>query len=265
MNLAGKVVFVTGAGNGIGRQVALELTRRGAYVAGGDVSADGLAETARLAAAHGGTVTTHVLDVTDVDAVRKAHDDALDAHGHLDALVNVAGIIHRFAPVADLTVDEMRKVFEINYWGIVTTCQTFLPTLRTRPEAAILNVSSLSALIAFSGQTVYGASKGAVKQYSEGLYQELAGTPVRVTTVFPGNISTNISGNSGVAMLDSGGRKAPITTPEEAARRIVDGLERGSYRVIIGNDARALNLLTRLAPRRAADLITKQMRLVMKF
>src|SRR5690606_20871885 len=112
------------------------------------------------------------------------------AHGHVDGLINVAGVIHRFAPVAELERDEIERIVRVNFWGTVDMCLAFLPALRQRPEAALVNVSSLSGLLPFAGQTVYSATKGAVKQFSEGLYQELRDTTVTVTTVLPGNIST---------------------------------------------------------------------------
>jgi short-subunit dehydrogenase len=124
-------------------------------------------------------------------------------------------------------------------------------------------MSSLSALVAFAGQNFYGATKGAVKQFSEGLYEELIDTNVAVTTVFPGNISTNISGNSGVAMIDAGGRKVRATTPERTARDIVDAIEKGKFRAIIGSDAKLLDVLSRVAPALAARIVAKQMKAVL--
>lgn len=128
-----------------------------------------------------------------------------------------------------------------------------------------MNISSLSGLLPFAGQTIYSTTKGgAVKQFSEGgLYQELADSNVSVTTVFPGNISTNLSGNSGVAMIDAGGRKVRATTPERTAELIVSGMEKGSFRVLVGQDANLLDRLVRLAPRWATNLVAKQMRSVL--
>jgi short-subunit dehydrogenase len=159
----------------------------------------------------------------------------------------------------ELSLDEMHRIMDVNFWGTVTMCRAFLPVLRTRPAASLTNMSSLSALVAFAGQTVYGASKGAVKQYTEGLYQELAGDPIEVSAIFPGNIATEISKNSGVAMLDAGSKKVRATTPRHAGVTIVRGIERGSFRIVVGNDAKALDRLVRLAPRWTTNLIAKQM------
>lgn len=258
MNLEGKVFAVTGAGNGMGREVALELVRKGAKVAAIDLSEEALERTAELSIAPG-RVSTHRADVTDAEGVAALPGLIEEAHGQLDGLVNIAGIIHRFVPSAELTREEQERVFKVNYWGTVNMCQAFLPALLERPESSVTNMSSLSALVAFAGQTVYGASKGAVKQYTEGLYQELRDSAVKVSAIYPGNISTEISKNSGVAMIDAGGRKVRATTPRDAGIAIVSGIERGKFRIIVGNDAKLLDRLVRLAPRWTTNLIAKQM------
>lgn len=258
MNLEGKVFAVTGAGNGMGREVALQLVRKGAKVAAIDLSEEALARTAELSI-DPGRVSTHRADVTDAEGVAGLPAAIEKAHGQVDGLVNIAGIIHRFVPSAELTREEQERVFNVNYWGTVNMSRAFLPVLLGRPEASLTNMSSLSALVAFAGQTVYGASKGAVKQYTEGLYQELRDSAVKVSAIYPGNISTEISKNSGVAMIDAGGRKVRATTPRDAGIAIVSGIERGKFRIIVGNDAKLLDRLVRLAPRWTTNLIAKQM------
>lgn len=210
-----------------------------------------------------GPSSVHIADVTDVAAVNALPAAVIAEHGQVDGLINVAGVIHRFVPVADLERSEIERVVQINFWGTVNMCLAFLPELRQRPQAALVNVASLAGLLPFAGQTIYSATKGAVKQFSEGLYQELADTDVTVTTVFPGNISTDLSRNSGVTMIDPGSRKVPTTTPEHTARRIVGGMEKGKFRVVIGQDANLLDRLVRLAPRRTTDLISRQMKSVL--
>ncbi len=263
MQISGKTFVVTGAGNGMGREVALQLAAAGAHVAAVDMSERGLAETKSLSSEKT-RLSTHQVDVTNAEAVGRLVADVLEAHGSVDGVVNIAGIIHRFVHSSELSLEEMQRVMNVNFWGTVVMCQAFLPTLRSRPEASIVNMSSLSALIAFAGQTAYGASKGAVKQYTEGLYQELAGSRIEVCAIFPGNISTNISANSGVEMIDSRGKKVRATTPNDAARAIVRGIRRGSFRILVGRDARILDRLVRIAPKRAVDLIASQMASVLE-
>ncbi|MGV9661915.1 SDR family NAD(P)-dependent oxidoreductase [Nocardia niigatensis] len=263
MHLDGKVIAVTGAGNGIGRQTALTLLARGARVALIDLKEDWLQETRTLAGDGGSRVSLHMADVTDIGAVNTLPAAIVGEHGQVDGLVNVAGVIHRFAPVAELERGEIEKVVQVNWWGTVNMCLAFLPELRCRPQAGLVNVSSLSGLVPFAGQTIYSATKGAVKQFSEGLHQELMDTNVTVTTVFPGNISTNLSGNSGVTMIDPGGRKVRSTSPERTAELIVAGMEKGRFRVLVGRDANVLDRLVRLAPRWTTDMIAKRMKSVL--
>ena len=262
MKIRNNVFVVTGAGNGMGREVALGLLAKGARIAALDVNEAGLAETHRMAGADG-ALTTHVIDVTDRSAVDELVPVVLAAHGRIDALVNIAGIIHRFVLVDELSGAETARVMNVNFWGTVNTSLAFLPELKRRPEAALVNMSSLSALIPFAGQTMYGASKGAVKQFTEGLFQELIDSNITVSAIFPGNISTNISGNSGVKMIDAGGRKVRATTPEAAGAAIVEGIERGRFRILVGSDAHLLDRLVRMAPKWATGMIARQMKSVM--
>lgn len=263
MRIAEKVFVVTGGGNGMGREVVLGLARRGARVAAVDVDVAGLAETADRARAVGASISTHVVDVTDRGAVAALPDQVIDAHGQIDGLVNIAGIIHRFAPFTELSDDEIARIMDVNFWGTVNTCRVFLPILLQRPEANLTNMSSLSALVPFASQTFYGASKGAVKQFSEGLYGELSDTDVHVVTLFPGNITTNLTGNSGVQMIDSGGRKAPSKTPEQAGEKIVEAIAKDRFRVLVGTDARLLDLLSRVSAKRTTRFIAKQIKSVL--
>ncbi|KUI38085.1 SDR family oxidoreductase [Mycobacterium sp. GA-2829] len=262
MRIADRVFVVTGAGNGMGRQVVLGLLGRGARVAAADVDEAGLADTARLANA-GSRLSTHRLDVTDRQAVGAMPDVAAGVHGHVDGLVNIAGVIHRFAPFTDLPADTADRIMAVNFMGTVNMCRAFLPVLLTRPEANVTNMSSLSALLPFASQTLYSASKGAVKQFSEGLYAELCDTKVRVVTVFPGNVDTNLTRNSGVEMLDAGDKKVRATTPETAGRKIVDGIAADRFRVLIGTDARALDLLSRASAKHTTRLVAKQIKSVL--
>ncbi|MFN8098765.1 MAG: SDR family NAD(P)-dependent oxidoreductase [Dermatophilaceae bacterium] len=264
MKLRDKVFVVTGGGNGIGREVVLELLARGARVAAVDLRQAGLDETLGLAGTNAPRLSTHAVDVADRAAVAALPAAVEAAHGAVDGLLNVAGIIQRFVPVADLDFADMEKVMAVNFWGVVNTTKAFLPVLLTRPEACLVNVSSMGGFAPVPGQTVYGASKAAVKLFTEGLYAELRGTPVAVTVVFPGGVATGITENSGVAMpggaaAEEAGSSMSMTTATAAARQILTGIEKGSYRVVIGRDARGLDAMTRLAPQRATDFVAKKM------
>lgn len=267
MNVQGKVVVVTGAGNGMGREVVLELLKRGARVAGVDLSADGLAETARLSGNVGNRLSTHVVNIANLDEVAALPASVMAAHGQIDGLMNIAGIIQKFVKVAELSYDEVHRVFNVNFFGTVQMVKEFLPHLMARPQAQILNVSSMGGYVPVPGQTMYGASKAALKLFTEGLRSELTGTNVGVGLLFPGAIATNISVNSGImtaeqveAMSKQAGAKAHKTTPADVAgRAIVDAFEHNAFHAFAGSDARLMDRLSRLMPERAAKLIQKQM------
>lgn len=262
MDISGKVFVVTGGGNGIAREVVLNLLRRGAKVAAVDLDAAGLAETAVLAGDLASNLSTHQLSVSDPEAVQALPDAVRAVHGQVDGLLNVAGIIQRFVPFAELSTPEIEKVFAVNFWGVVNTIQAFLPTLLERPSAAIVNVSSMGGFIPVPGQTIYGASKAAVKLLTEGLHAELRDTNVKVTVVFPGAIATNITANSGVEVPHAANADAAefkTTTAADAGEVIVTAMMKGSYRATIGSDAKMLDRLTRLAPERAMAMIAEQM------
>ena len=262
MKVDGKTLIVTGGGNGIGRQVVLDLLGRGAAVAAVDIRQESLDETAALAAA-GDRLATFVVDITDHDATEALPRQVIESLGSLDGVVNVAGIIQPFVKFADLDEATMRRVLDVNLWGTINVTKAALPHLVERPEAHILNVSSMGGFLPVPGQTMYGASKAAVKLLTEALWTELNGTGVGVTVVMPGGVSTDITKNSGVDMPGGAGAdesKFPMTTPQDAARKIVDAIERNKLHVYIGKDSTAMGLLVRLAPKQAARLIQRQMK-----
>jgi short-subunit dehydrogenase len=140
--------------------------------------------------------------------------------------------------------------------------KTFLPHLLKRPAAHIVNVSSMGGFLPVPGQTIYGASKAAVKLLTEGLYAELLDTNVRVTLAYPGAVGTNIAGNSGIGVPAGAEGKSsmPVLAPARAARIILEAMEKDRYSVLVGPDARLMDLLYRLNPRKAAHFIYKQMK-----
>lgn len=265
MQITDKVFVVTGGGNGIGREVVLGLLERGARVAALDLREDSLEETAGLAgAAHVDRLTLHAVDVSDRDAVTRAFAEVVSAHQHIDGLLNVAGIIQKFVPIADVEISELEKVMAVNFWGVVYTTKAALPLLLARPEACIVNVSSMGGFTPVPGQTGYGASKAAVKLFTEGLYAELRGTNVAVSTVYPGAIGTDISINSGITTAEKAaeqkaGSSFPTTPPKDAGAQVIEAVEKGPYRMMIGRDAAMLDRFTRLAPQRATEMIAKRM------
>lgn len=263
MKVNGKVVVVTGAGSGMGREITLELVRRGAKVAAVDFRKESLDETVSLAAALGGTVSTHTLDVSDLAKVKTLPVEIEKALGSVDGLINNAGIIQPFVHVDELEWKSIEHVMAVNFFGPVALVKAFLPGLKKRPEAHILNVSSMGAYAPVPGQTVYGASKAAIKLFTEGLRSELMETAVGVTVVFPGAIATNIAANSGMTAMtaDSADASKFKQTPAPvAAKAMVDAIESNNPRITIGSDATMMDRLSRFNPVMAANIIYKQMK-----
>lgn len=267
MKVNKKLVVVTGAGSGMGRELTLELVRRGAAVAALDMRKESLAETKKLADALKGKVEIFEIDVTDAKKVAALPAAIEKKMGMVDALVNNAGIIQPFVHVKDLSLESAHKVMDVNFTGPLQMVKAFLPGLLTRPEAHILNVSSMGAYAPVPGQTVYGASKAAINLFTQGLRSELLDTKVGVTVVFPGAIATNIAANSGMAMpanADASASKLKTTPAPVAARAMVDAIEANKPRITIGSDATMMDRLSRLNPIMAANIIYKQMASLLK-
>jgi len=259
VKVADKVWVVTGAGNGIGRALLLELVRRGARVAAADRDAVSLKEALDLADV-GDRVSAHVVDVTDRAAVAALPAEVLARHGRVDGLLNNAGIIQPFVTVGELDELTIERVLDVNLRGTISMVQAFLPSLMARPEAHIANVSSMGGFFPFPGQSIYGASKAAVKILTEGLYAELLDTGVRVSVVFPGAVKTSISTNSGVEEpTGADDSKVPMTTPEKAARIMLDGIEKDRLHIYVGPDARLMSIAVKIAPRPAIKLVRRLM------
>lgn len=246
--LAGKVVAVTGAGSGIGRALGVALAQRGAAVALADIDPDGLATTAALSPA-GRRVTSHVVDVADAGAVAGFADEALAAHGAVDVLINNAAV-QAIGTVADLTLEDFAWVLGVDLWGVIHGVKAFLPHLLTRPEAHIVTVGSANSLVPFPTGSAYVTAKHAVDGFTGSLQQELIGTRVQVSMVYPGTVATNAARNSRyvTAKEAEATTRRALTSPARAAELIIRGIEHNRSRIYIGPDMRALATANRLAP-----------------
>lgn len=264
MKVQNKVIVVTGGGNGIGRELVLNLLKKGARVAAADINAAGLEETARLAGELKANLATYVLNITDKTAVESFPEQVISHFGSVDGIINNAGIIQPFVRLNDLSFEAIERVINVNVYGMLYMIKAFLPHLLERPEAHIANVSSMGGFLPVPGQTIYGASKASVKLLTEGLYSELLNTNVRVTLVYPGAIGTNIAANSGLHMEAPAGDEKQSSlkqlAPEKAAEIIVEAIEQNRYSVLVGSDAKLMDFLYRFNPKMAAGFIYKQMR-----
>lgn len=262
MKVENKVILVTGGGSGMGRELVLLLLAKGAKVITIDINEAALEETVELTGNNASSVKTFVIDITDRRSVEELVPTAISQFGVVDGIINNAGIIQPFIKLNDLPFETIERVININLYGTLYIAKAFLSHLISRPEAHIVNVSSMGGFLPVPGQTIYGATKAAVKLLTEGLNSELKNTNVHVTVVLPGAIRTNIMGNSGLdnaASMDDP-RAARITSAQQAAQVIIGGMENNLYRVLVGKDAKFMDFLYRLNPKAAAAFISKKMK-----
>jgi NAD(P)-dependent dehydrogenase (short-subunit alcohol dehydrogenase family) len=246
--LPGKTVAVTGAASGIGRALALDLVARGAHLAIADIDEAGLGETAALASG-AGRVTTHLVDVRDRGAVERYASEVAAQHGGADILINNAGVVVR-ATIEEVSYEDFAFVLDVNLWGVIHGVKAFLPLLRRRPEAHIVNISSLNGMVPFAKNGPYNVSKYGVLGLSETLMQELRGGPIRVTCVHPGGIRTRIvQRGRGVTEEEAAlFQRVAATSADQAARAILRAVERNQERVLVGADAKVIAAAKRVLP-----------------
>jgi len=251
---AGKVAVITGAGSGIGRALAIELARSGAKLAISDVDTEGLTETEQRLRALGAPVKADRLDVAEREAFLAYADDVKEHFGKVNQIYNNAGI----AFSGDVEVSQFKdieKVMDVDFWGVVNGTKAFLPHLIASGDGHVVNISSVFGLFSVPGQAAYNSAKFAVRGFTEALRQEmtLAGHPVKVTTVHPGGIKTAIARNATAAegldiaeMAQLFDEKFARTSPEKAAQIILEAVRKNRARVLVGADAKVLDLIVRI-------------------
>lgn len=263
--LSGRTAVITGAGSGIGRGLALLLAGRGSPVAIFDIDEAGLAETERLL--DGRQVFARKLDVADREAQLALAAEVREwSPAPLGAVFNNAGVTLS-QTVEGVSEEDFRWIVDINFWGVVHGTKAYLPWLLEQNDGAVVNTSSIFGIISWPTQGTYNATKFAVRGFTESLRHELRGTGVRAVTVHPGGVNTGIVRNARFRVDDLGrdsheqmqldfARVARLA-PEQAARIIVRGVERGRGRILVGSDAYGVDLLQRLAPERYFDVIKR--------
>jgi len=250
------VAVITGAGSGMGRCLGQQLAAKGASLALSDVNEKALAETVSLLGSPKGKVTQHIVNVAEEKRVSAFADEVAAQHGRATMLFNNAGVA-LLGNFEELSMDDIRWLIDINFWGVIYGTHYFLPLLKKEKRAHIVNTSSVFGLVGAVGQTAYCASKFAVRGFTESLRHEMEGTNIFVTTVHPGGIKTRIAkharpGAKAAATLHQASvlrfDRVAITTPEDAAARILKGVEKCEGRVLIGSDCKTVDILQRLRP-----------------
>lgn len=262
----GKVAVITGAGSGIGRELALALAARGAVLALSDKDEVGLLETAeRCTTRHAREVHTEKLDVSDRAAVAEYARAVAGELGRVNAVFNNAGVaLH--GDFEETPYDQFEWIMNVNFWGVVHGSKEFLPHLIASGDGHLVNISSLFGLMGMPGQTAYNASKFGVRGFSEALRMEMlvARHPVRVTTVHPGGIKTAIARNARTTASHDPQTVAKLfdtklarTTAEAAARTIVEGVLKDKPRIVVGGDAKLLDGYVRLVGSRYQSTVAR--------
>ena len=261
-NLNNCVAVVTGAGSGIGRALALELSARGARLAVSDIDVSALEQTVKLLEGLCSDVHSKILDVSKRAAVFEYADSVAEHFGEVNLVINNAGVGLSSGLFSNTTIEEFEWLMGINFNGVVYGTKAFLPKLEKADWGHIVNISSLFGLIGVAEQSAYNSSKFAVRGFTECLCNEFeqTGSTVRATSVHPGGIKTNIARNARLGELldeqeraEVEGRKDEFdllakTTPESAAHEILEAVERRKRRLLIGADAKFLDKVQRLLP-----------------
>jgi short-subunit dehydrogenase len=256
LDVRGRTTVITGAASGMGADVARELDRRGARLALLDRNADGLAA---LAAELTGTGhTTHVVDLMDDDAVFALAPEIEASHPHVQALITCAGS-SMLGNIDQLTMAEMRWLMDVNLWGTVNVTKALLPAMRREPAAHIMHLVSIYGLAAPAGRIPYAMSKFAVRGFTESLRWELEKSNITVGAIYPAGVKTGIilHGRYAAAIDPAVAARAAEaqaamyhTEPADAAHRIVEATVHRRPRTMIGREARLVDILTRVTPRR---------------
>ncbi len=267
MSLSDKsVVVVTGAANGIGRQLAIEIARENvAGIAVSDINQAGLDETAEMAVAQGVEVLTSSVDVAKLDQIERFARETIERFGRVTHLINNAGV-GLVGRTEEISFEDIEWLMGINFWGIIYGTKTFLPIFRKQNFGHITNISSVFGLIGAPGQSAYCASKFAVRGFTESLRLELEGTNIFVSCVHPGGIKTDIAKNArrGEKASDEDMELASVmlhklarSTANQAAKTIIKGIKAKHPRILIGPDASQISAIQRLFPKRYFNILDR--------
>ena len=261
-DFAGKTAVITGAGSGMGRYLAVLLAKAGANVAICDINEETLNGTAAMVRQYNVALSTHIVDMGDMQRIESLPDEILQRHSAVDLVFNNAGVTMG-SSFAAMSEEDWDWVMNINLNGVVKASRVFLPLLKDRPEAALINTSSIFGMIAVAGQSVYHATKFGVRGFTESLAKEFKDSAVQVHCVHPGHIGTNIVANSRfneeddatflrqdnvdvdemAEMFRTGGMH-----PSRAAQIILNGVQRKKRRIFVGLDAKLMDLAQRITP-----------------
>ena len=259
MKIKGKNVIITGGASGVGKELTKQMLKLGCNVASIDINAENLEKLKEEL--NSKRLRTYVVDMGSVESIKEFRENYKKDYSDVDIIINNAGIIQPFVKVEELDDKTINKVMNVNFFGPVNLIRFFMEDLtKDRSEQYIVNVASMGGFFPFPGQTIYGASKAALKIFTEGLYAELEKTNVRVMIVLPGAMNTNITTNSNVN-FDTDGSSAnfKMLEADEAAAQIIKGIEKNKFKLFLGSDSKFLKFLYKLNSKAAISFINKKM------
>ena len=253
-----KVAVITGAASGIGRSLAMNLARKGCYLAIVDVDIQGLKKTAEIIENMHAKTLTEIVDVADQEQVYDFAEKVVKEYGQVDLVINNAGVALR-GTLEEVSYEEFEWLMGINFWGVVYGSKAFLPYLKQQEEAHLVNVASVQGIFTNPGVGPYSSSKFGIRGFTMALCQELRGTSVKVSCVYPGGIKTNIVLNARDAvnaMPEKTNEEAHEvftksiagTSADKAAKKIIRGIKKNKSRILIGSDAYVFDMMARLFP-----------------
>lgn len=256
-NFKDKVVVITGTGSGMGKEMALSLSKQGARLAINDINEKELNNTTILCKENGAEVMAVAFDVSKMDEWQSFREKVISTYGHVDVVINNAGIALGNYTVRELEMEDFETVMGINFWGMVYGTKVFLEDLITRSEAAIVNFSSVFGLAGVSRNSAYCASKFGIRGFTEAMRMEsMVHYPhVQMHSVHPGGIKTNITRKAKWNPAYSDAEKEEqmsdfetnfITTAAEAAQVVINGIKKKQFKILIGSDARKLDRIVRI-------------------
>lgn len=259
MEISKQNVIVTGAASGLGLELTKQLLAEGANVAAVDINEDNLKKLEEDLDSK--QLKTYVVDMGDIESIKKFRDDYKKDYSDVDIIINNAGIIQPFVKVQDLDDKIINKTMNVNFFGPLHLIRLFMSDLTNdKKEQYIVNVSSMGGFFPFPGQTIYGASKAALKLFTEGLYAELENTNVRVMVVLPGAMATNITKNSKVEVATTEENSSfKMLSPVVGASEIIEGIKKNRFKVFLGSDSKFLRFLYKINSIWAIRFINKKM------